>query len=564
MATPLSLPLASAAELRAVNEVECARIREMATREPYLAGALSRLCRGVSVSEMTFPIDGLSDLPEHLRRAVGKRVVDEYWAPLALEYVRSRLMFGFFAYQLTKRRVVARDGNVRLALISSRKRDRNRKRQRGIGGFIGGGDEDGAADAAAAAADADASDDDGSESSAGAEFHVVVPTIPDPSTYRTFVGLNAQREAYIVCVPTNDDRFEKSAIRVVCTDYKYAPDPITGNLRSPLSSLISSYAAYEQYDQCELQAAYASANPPVVYQEVPRKDMDPASSGIEVDTGMAALTMGSVDPIEERVNLFSHMTDLAQEQIRADSERNAAMAERMRAGLMNDKTVMLHDTLTAGRRHFLPMNKMLAPNVPTPEAPQNLWKRFDAYRSLVSVALGVPSAYLGQIASGRNVAQFAEIETSDFVETLSSTAKDAERAMAEVYYDALDRRIGVFKIPIFAMQTVDRLREIYALGAIDHATLRANIFRVTGVQVASSDTRRTEMPPEGYIAAKRVELEEERLELEKMKTEEGVELTRAQVKATKVQADVAAKTAAAAAATKPASSSSAQRHSNLA
>lgn len=496
----MEFPDVETAHMVPVNLAECARMREMATREPYLAGALNRLCRGISVNEMTMPTDGLEALSDEIRPLAQQQLRRQFWGPVALEYLRSKLMTGYLPYQIEQRRVVVEaNGSVRFVTPKSPKAE---------------GPHD---------------------------VRVVVPTIPDPSTYRVFVGITKQRQPYVMCEPVEDARFEKAEVHVVFTDPKFLPDTVKGTLRSPLSSLMYAYNMVETYDGCEMQAVYASVNPSIVYQNVVRKEGDSGDSMPEMASGMAIMTMGSTNPIEDKIKVNVRMQNYAARVVEANAARNAS-GDTATMGIAQDKSVPLRDTMSSGRHHFLPLDMTLAPNVPVPRVPDGLAARWESYRNNVSVVLGIPSSYLGQSSSGRNVSVFGDIETADFVETLSSTARDIESALGQMYLVAMTRP-GEFAVPIFAMQTVDRLRDIYALGAIDHATLRANIFRITGVQTADHDTRETEMPVEGWLATKRLELDERRLELEnkrveldEKRTEDSSKLVEAQAKVATAQA----------------------------
>lgn len=477
-----------------INMREYARIREMAVREPYLAGALNRLCRAITVTEMEFPIDSLTEIEVHdsVRDVLRQRIVQEYWAPLATEYVRSKYMFGFFVYQLTRRSFeVSEDGkHVRFGPPKSR--------------------------------------DEG----------VVVPTIPDPSTYRVYVGLDPQREKQIVCKLIENDYFEEGAIEVIFTNANLAPDAVTGNMFSPLASLIGMYESYALYEQCELQAVFASTNLPVVYQPVPQKEIS-TGSGTEVPIADARLMGISENGEPPTVTMYNAATDLAMKQIQ-DNENRAGPGERVRVGLTHERAVVLHDAMQ-GPTHFVPMDKTIASNVPVPSVPTGLNARFEMYRSQISVALGIPASFLGS-PMGSNFSANADIDSGEFVATLNSVTRDVEFAMGEIYNKAA-LRMGSFKIPFFAMQPIERVREYFSIGAIDHKRVRETVFRMSGLGVANHDTRETEMPIEGYIAKKR-------LELDQQKTTDTHRVTDAQLKtmAADVQvkhAQVEAQTAAA-------------------
>ena len=448
----------AAAKLVPVDGEEVARAMEMSRREPYLAGAIERVCRGVCVEDMVFPDAGLDAVPEPLREATLREIKQQFWAPIAQEYIRYRLVTGYLPFQLTQRRVVAQAGGG-VALEPGPERP--------------------------------------------GEVRVVVPTVPDPSTYRAFVGITPERERFVVCAPLHDDRFESADVFVV-SEPNWMPDPTTGRLTSPVASLLRAFDALERYDQCEMQAAYAGANVPVVYQHVAKTERDAPDLGPEMPPGMEFLT-GVQNGIPERVRVsFRESNSLAGEMHREAELANPALA--VPVGLSGAERALLRHAMM-GPRVFLPPDKQLAGNVPEPRVPPNLRNRREAYQSLVSVAIGIPASYLGAINSRVNLRVYGDIEVADFVETVSHTASRLERALGQIYFVAMQAR-GEFKVPIFVMQPVGRLRELLEMGAITHETMRDYVYRMTGVAVADHDTRLDGGPdgvdaPRGSRRAKR-------------------------------------------------------------
>lgn len=541
----------------AVDNAEYNRIRDMAEREPYLAGALDRLCRAICAAEMEFPVDALTEFDEFdepLREKLKTRIIQQFWAPLAREYVRSKFMFGFFVYQLTKRLVVVSDdGNfVRLDPVPNPKHASRTSGEAAtiantpygtpLASDIGRGARAGDADADAGA-DADADDAVLLRKKQKRAYHVVVPTVPDASTYRLFVGLTREREKHIICEPVEDEQFEPPKIKIFYADKKWLPDANTGKLCSPLASLLGIYQAYALYEECELQAVYASTNLPVVYQPVPQKEIQ-AATGIEAPLAGATL-LGTTESGEPpTMQVYAAVNDMAARQIE-ENERRAGPSEKIRVGLTHERTVTLRNAMQ-GPTHFVPMDKALAGNVPVPSVPTGLAQRFEMYRLQISVALGIPASFLGSPMHA-NFSVNGDIDSGEFVATLNNVTRDVEFAMGEIYYVVLNR-MGAFRIPFFSMQPIERIRDYFSIGAIDHATVRDTVFRMTGLRVARGDTRETEMPIEGFIALKRLQLDEKKMD-------DTHDLTKAQIKT--MAADVTVKAAQAEAQTAAAKESAA-------
>jgi len=317
---------------------------------------------------------------------------------------------------------------------------------------------------------------------------VVVPLIPDPSTYDLYVCLDPYGCRHVHAVPVINLPFSGEAepyfVVIEGGEVDKLPDYQSGKLASRMSSLLIRYQDLLRMELYMVQASFQRCHPVYVIQPNFK------------ETGFSEFTLENIwgdgfmkdakdkETNEAKIMIRSHLADESarfnREFIETQSETARYYSHPAFGG--RESAHQLQQSVT-GSMYVLPPGTTAAVGQPLQaQPPKDVQSLRTDFNHAVAEALCMPYTLISSsTAAAKNVTVASEMDMKRFVRTTKSYAHMVQEMMESLYYAVWSER-AKFHIPVCPMVSLDSLFDLHDRGAIPWQRFTGEASRITGIK----------------------------------------------------------------------------------
>jgi len=358
---------------------------------------------------------------------------------------------------------------------------------------------------------------------------IIMPSVCALGTFDAFVCVSQSREVHVVCTPKswmmqpglqfagNAELELEQDVWTLETRREYLPDHLSGELRSPVASIMAANEMLKRNHVAATMVADALLNPTILLERVPiphgpltpeqmQTQLDPlfqeTRSAIAVDRGQpidVARVNAALDEIQDAQKRW--MEEIRNERENAIRE---ARADIEAAGIGGVSRISIPRGITPSFVTLPPFMKF-AGVAPIPAVTGDVWNREAAFRETCALRFGLAASSLkgsgsaggggsakGGGGGGGTTATKSTLEAAVSLQTYRLIAEQINNEMAHLWRHCY-HETKTFEVGVVALLSPEDYMGMKEQGYLTHEEAGKNLERVAGVKRSLHDTRETEM-----------------------------------------------------------------------